>query len=218
MLTRQEQIKEDICEIGRRMYAKGFVASNDGNISVRISDDEIWATPTAVSKGFMTPSMMVRVNIEGEVLEGNRNPSSEIKMHLRVYKERPDVNSVVHAHPPLATAFAVCRTNLSKAYVPEGIVGMGAVPVTEYATPSTEAVPESIVPHLQGNAVLLANHGALTWDKDVFGAYYKMEVLEYLAQLNMNVQALGKGVELPQDEVEKLVSMRDYYRNLASNQ
>jgi L-fuculose-phosphate aldolase len=215
VLTKQEKVKEDICEIGRRMYAKGFTASNDGNISVRISDDEIWTTPTGVSKGFMTPDMLVRVNSNGEILEGNRNPSSEVKMHLRVYQNRKDIHAVVHAHPPLATAFAVCRMPLDKSYVPEGIVGLGPVPVTEYATPSTEEVPKSIEPFLEGNVLLLANHGALTWDIDIFSAYYKMEVVEYLAQLNMNVQAIGKGVELPDSEVEKLIGMRSYYKELA---
>lgn len=216
MSVNNEHVKQDICEIGRRMFEKGYVASNDGNISVRISDDEIWTTPTGVSKGYMTPDMLVRVNLDGDILEGERNPSSETKMHLAVYRSRTDMNSVVHAHPPLATAFAVCRKPLNKKYVPEGIIGLGDVQVTEYATPSTDAVPESILPFVaNSNAVLMANHGALTWDSDVFGAYYKLEVLEYLAQLNINVERVGKGVEIAATEIDKLISMRSFYQDLA---
>ena len=207
-------VKKEICEIGRRLYDCGFAISNDGNISVKISDDEIWATPTGVSKGYMTEDMLVCVNSKGEIISGGRNPSSEIKMHLKVYEMRKDINAVVHAHPPLATAFAVCHTPLDKHYLTEAVVGIGEVKVAAYATPSTDEVPNSIVPFLHdSNAVLLANHGALTWDETLLGAFFKLQTVEFLAQLSINVKQIGNAKELSKEHVEQLIGMRDFYKN-----
>ena len=206
-------VKTQICETGRRLYELGYAAANDGNISVRVSDGEIWATPTGVSKGFMTDDMLVRVDITGKIVGGNRNPSSEIKMHLKVYSELAGVNAVIHAHSPLATAFAVCRRPLDKNYMPEGIVALGTVPVAEYATPSTEAVPNSIIPFLNGEytAALLANHGVLVWDATLEGALFKLQTVEYIAGIYINTDKLGGGVELPADEVNRLKGLRGFY-------
>ena len=129
------EIKKEICEIGRRIYEKGFVAANDGNISVKVGPNEFYCTPTGVSKGYMTPDMIIRIDGEGKKIEGKLNPSSEIKMHLRVYRDRPDVNAVVHAHPPTATAFAVANIPLDKYILPEAILTVGTVPICEYGTP-----------------------------------------------------------------------------------
>ena len=211
--------KQQICQIGRRLYELGYGAANDGNLSIRISNDEIWTSPTAVSKGFMTEDMLVRVDLAGNVMEGDRNPSSEIKLHLAVYSKLPGAEAVIHAHPPLATAFAVCRRPLDKNYMPEGVVALGIVPVAEYATPSTDAVPRSVEPYLNGEhcAVLLANHGALAWEETLEAALFKMQTVEYMAGIYINTDKLGGGVELPADEVRRLQGMRGFYAAYANS-
>ena len=204
------QIKKQICDIGRRMYDREFVAANDGNISIRISENEVWTTPTGVSKGFMTPDMMVKVDLNGKVLEGRLKPSSELKMHIKVYKERPDVKSVVHAHPLTATALATAGIPLDKALLPEAIITLGIVPVSQYATPSTEEVPESIAKYLKDyNAVLLANHGALTWGRDIFEAYYRMETVEFYSKIVLTTKLIGHANELPCNKVGDLLEIRE---------
>ncbi|MCL2060560.1 MAG: class II aldolase/adducin family protein [Oscillospiraceae bacterium] len=210
--------KQQICQIGRRLYELGYGAANDGNLSVRISNDEIWTSPTAVSKGFMTEDMLVRVDLSGNIIEGSRNPSSEIKLHLEVYSKLHGVGAVIHAHPPLATAFAVCRRPLDKNYMPEGVVALGVVPVAEYATPSTDAVPRSVTPYLNGEhcAVLLANHGALAWEETLEAALFKIQTVEYMAGIYINTDKLGGGVELPEDEVRRLRGMRGFYAAYAN--
>ena len=136
----EREIKEEICEIGKRIYARGMVASNDGNISVKLNEHEYLCTPTGVSKGFMTPEYICKVDEHCNVLEANEGfrPSSEVKMHMRVYRERPDVKSVVHAHPMYATAFAIAGIPLTKPIMPEAVIFLGGVPIAEYGTPSTE--------------------------------------------------------------------------------
>lgn len=205
------EAKEIICEIGRRMYAKGYVAANDGNISVKIGSNAIWATPTGVSKGFMTPDMLVKVDLEGNVLEGSCKPSSEVKMHLRIYNENPEVNAVVHAHPPMATAFAIAGISLDKAVFAEPIMLLGVIPVTQYATPGTQEVPDSIAPFCKDyNAVLLANHGALTWGRDAFEAYFRLESLEHYAQIYMYTEGIiRKSKPLNPRQVAELIKIRE---------
>lgn len=204
-----QQIKESICDIGRRIYMNHFVAANDGNISVKVSDNEFYCTPTGVSKGFMTPDMIIKVDGEGNKIEGNLNPSSEIKMHLRVYKERPDVKSVVHAHPPVATAFAVANIPLDDYILPEAILFLGPVPICDYGTPSTMEIPDSLAPYLQTNdAFLLKNHGALTVGNSLIKAYFNMESLEYYAKITLLTRLIGKKEEIPSDQLDKLVMLR----------
>ena len=191
------------------MYAKNMVVSNDGNISCRVADG-IWATPTGVCKGDMTLEMLVKVDGDGHILEGTHKPSSELKMHLRVYQENPDVQAVVHAHPPMATSFAVAGIALDTPILPEAIVNLGVVPVAPYAVPGTQAVPDSIAPYCRThNAVLLANHGALTWGKDLWQAYFRMESLEYYAQLTLNTTYLLKQARyLTEAEVQASLDTR----------
>ncbi|ARE86066.1 class II aldolase/adducin family protein [Clostridium formicaceticum] len=203
-------MREEICQIGKRMYDREFVAANDGNISVRISENEIWTTPTGVSKGFMTPEMLVKVDLQGKVLEGDSKPSSELKMHLKVYEERPEIKAVVHAHPLTATVLAVAGIPLDQALLPEAIVTLGTVPIAPYATPSTEEVPESIASYLKDhNAVLLENHGALTWGRDILEAYYRMETLEFYAKIILTTRMLGQANELPYDKIAGLLKIRE---------
>ena len=151
------EVKRDIVEIGRRMYARNFVAANDGNISAKVSDNTIWCTPTGVSKGYMTEDMLVLMDLDGNVLKGNLKPSTEIKMHLRVYRENPEVNAVVHAHPPAATSYAIAGLPLNHAIMTEAVMGIGEIPLAPYAMPGTEEVPNSIAPFVKThNACLLA--------------------------------------------------------------
>lgn len=200
--------KEEILEVGRRMYAKNFVASNDGNITCKVSADALWATPTGVSKGFMEPGMLVKVDLAGNVLEGTAKPSSELKMHLRVYKENPAVMACVHAHPPVATSFAVARQPLDRPILPEAVLQLGTVPVAEYARPGTQEVPDSIAPFCRDHqAVLLANHGALTWADSLRRAYMLMEEVEYYALLTIYCgYRLGPARELTPAQVGELLA------------
>lgn len=201
--------RNDIVEIGKRMYAKGFVASNDGNISIRLSENEVMITPSGISKGFMNPSDILVVDLEGKVLSGDLKPSSEMKMHLIVYKNRPDVHSVCHAHPQIATAFAVARKICDKIALPEVIFSIGSVALSEYATPTTDEVPQSIAEIVKtADAILLSNHGALTVGCDVFDAYYKMETLEHFAGITMYARLLGGEVGLDGQQISNLLRIR----------
>ena len=203
------EIKKEICEMGRRLYQAGFVAANDGNISVKINDNEYYCTPTGVSKGFMTPDMIIKIDGNGKKLEGRLNPSSEIKMHLRVYRERPDVKSVVHAHPPVATAFTVAGVALDQYILPEAVLSLGSVPTCDYGTPSTMEIPDSLMPYIQNHdAFLLKNHGALTVGCDLNKAMFVMEEVEFNAKICMYARQLGGVEEIPCDELEKLMELR----------
>jgi L-fuculose-phosphate aldolase len=204
------ETKNSICEIGRRMYNKGYVASNDGNISIKCRENEIWVTPTGVSKGFMTPEVMVKLDMDGNIIEGSSKPSSEIKMHLRVYKENSSVMAVVHAHPPIATSFAIAGIPLDKPILPEAIVMLGNVLIAPYATPGTQAVPDSIAPYCKAyNAVLLSNHGALTWGRDPMEAYFRLESLEHYASILMYTSnIIKKANELEPKEIAELIEIR----------
>ena len=203
------EIKKEICEIGKRVYDKGFVAANDGNISVKVNDNEFYCTPTGVSKGYMTPDMIIRIDGNGNKLEGRLNPSSEIKMHLRVYRERPDVMAVVHAHPPIATAFTVANIPLNQYILPEAVLSLGDVPTCEYGTPSTMEIPDSLMPYIQNHdAFLLKNHGALTVGNSLQKAMFVMEEVEFNAKICMYARQLGGVDEIPCDQLEKLMELR----------
>lgn len=202
--------KEAIVEIGKRIYQRGFVASNDGNISIRTGENELWTTPTGVSKGFMDADMLVKVDMDENILEGTNTPSCEIKMHLRVYRENPEVKAVVHAHPMMATAYAIAGRPLDRPIITEGVLQLGMVPVAPYATPGTEEVPDSIAPYCRDyHAVLLANHGALTWGRDILEAWRRMESVEYYASITMITEKLlGERRELTKEQVERLAKIR----------
>lgn len=212
-----QSMREEMCRVGRLLYNRGYVASNDGNISVRLDENRILITPSGVSKGRMEPDMLVVTDLEGNVLSGDRYPSSESKMHYRVYQKRPDVLAVVHAHPPVSTAWAVCRKPLREPYLAEMVVGLGGqVPVTEFAMLSTDEVPRSVEPFLENhNAVLLANHGVLTWSVGLYQAFDLLEVVEHTAKIYLNVSLLGGGVPLDQEQVSTLLSMQGNYQKLA---
>ena len=210
----ENQLRQDIVEVGRRLWTRGFVASNDGNISVRLPGDRLLMTPTGVSKGFMSPEMMVITDLEGKLLAGepNRKASSEILMHLMAYRHRPDVNAVVHAHPPLATGFAVAGIPLDRAVLAEVVTTLGSIPIAEYGTPSTPELPKSVEPYVKHHdGILLANHGALALGKDLFAAYYKMETIEHFARISLVARLLGREHLLSREEVNRLQGLRNMY-------
>jgi L-fuculose-phosphate aldolase len=207
-----EQIRADIVEAGRRMYARGYVASNDGNISARLDSSRLMTTPKSVSKGFMTPDMMVVVDYDGKKLAGERDPSTELPMHLEIYRNRPDVNAVVHAHPPLATGFAVAGIPLTRAELAEVITTLGSIPIAEYGTPSTDELPAAVRKYIKAHdGMLLANHGAVTCGPSVMGAYYKMETIEHFAKISLVARLLGRENLISKDEVERLQGLRGFY-------
>ena len=211
-----QQEREAVCRVGKLLYDRGYVAANDGNISMKVGDDRLLITPSGVSKGRMAPDMLLVTDLDGNVIEGNRHPSSEGKMHLEVYRGRPDVNAVVHAHPPVSTAFAVCRRGLETPYLSELVAGLGQVPCTpSFAMLSTEEVPESVRPYLADhNALLLANHGALAWGGNLWEAFDRLETVEHTAKIVLNAHLLGGGVPLTEEEVERLQGLRGMYQTL----
>src|SRR5262252_9302466 len=207
-----ESLRADIVEVGRRMYARGYTASNDGNISVRIAPDRLLMTPKSVCKGFMTPDMMCVTDLEGRKLQGDRDPSSEMLMHLEVYRQRRDVQAVVHAHPPIATGFAVAGIPLDRAVLAEVLTTLGSIPIAEYATPSTKELPEAVRKYIKAHdGMLLANHGALTLGADLFSAYYKMETIEHFAKISLVARLLGNENVLTREEVTRLQELRGTY-------
>jgi L-fuculose-phosphate aldolase len=193
------------------MYEKNFVAANDGNISCRVSGDAIWATPTGVSKGFMREKDLVKMKLDGSILKaGPLKPSSEIRMHLRVYKENPEVGGVTHAHPPVCTSFAIAGLSLDSAIYPEALVTLGVVPCVHYETPGSQGIPDSIAPYCRShNAVLLSNHGALTWGKDLTEAWYRLESMEnYALILIYTGKLIGRTNVLSRSQVDELLKIR----------
>ena len=209
-----KNLREQICDICHRMWQKGWVAANDGNVSVKLPDGTFFATPTGMSKSFITPDKLLHIDGQGTVLEGEPGlrPSSEIKMHFRCYSERDDVGAVLHAHPPVATGYAVANKALDEYSMIETVIALGSVPVSPYGTPSTNEVPEAIAPYLgEHDAVLLQNHGALTVGSDLTTAYYRMETLELFAQISLNAHLLGGAQEISRENIDRLISMREGY-------
>ena len=188
-----------------------MVAANDGNISVKLNDNEFLCTPTGVSKGFMTPEYICKVDANGNVIQANGafKPSSEIKMHMRVYQKRPDVQSVVHAHPIYATSFAIAGIPLTQPIMPEAVIALGCVPIAEYGTPSTNEIPDAVEKYLPYyDAVLLESHGALTYSDSLLNAYHKMESVEFYAELLFKSRQLGGPKVFSEERVQQLYEIR----------
>ncbi len=208
------ETREIMCDICHKTWQLGWVAANDGNLSVKLPNGNFLATPTGISKSFITPEKLVVIDGEGNVLEAENGyrPSSEIKMHLRCYKEREDVGAVLHAHPPTATGYAVAHVPLDRYTMIETVAAIGSIPVTPYGTPSTYEVPDAIAPYLQEHDVLLlANHGALTVGADAITAYYRMETLELFAKISLTAHLLGGEKEISEENIQKLIDLRKYY-------
>lgn len=208
--------RKEICMVCHLLYERGYVVANDGNVSLKVDENKVLITPSGVSKGRITEDMLMLCDLDGNILEGDRYPSSESAMHFMVMKERSDVQSVVHAHPPVSTAFAVCHKSLDKPYLTEMISGLGEIPVTEFAMPSTEEVPNSVKPFVKDhNGVLLANHGSIAWGENLWQAFDRLETIEQTAKVFYYVEQLGGGVEFSQEQREKLVGMTGFYKKLA---
>ncbi len=210
-----EEIKAQMVDVCHKMWQLGWVAANDGNLSVKVGENRFLATPTGISKCYITEDKLLLIDGEANVIEGQEGykPSSEIKMHLRCYQEREDVGSVLHAHPPTATGFAVAHVPLDSYSMIETVICVGAVPLTPYGTPSTYEVPDAIAPYLKDHDVmLLTNHGALTVGADVITAYYRMETLELQAKISLNARLLGGEVEISRPNIDRLISMRSKYK------
>jgi L-fuculose-phosphate aldolase len=204
------QVKKDICEIGRRIYAKGFAAANDGNITVRISENEVLCTPTMHSKGFLVPDDISLVDMTGKQLSGRKKRSSEALLHLEIYKNRPDVKSVVHCHPPHATAFAVAREPIPQCVLPEVEVFLGDVPITKYETPGGQAFADTIIPFVKKtNVIVLANHGTVSFGEDVERAYWWTEILDAYCRILMLAKQLGGVNYLNAHESKELLELKD---------
>ena len=201
MTEQERKLIADMIDVGNKMYQRGFVAANDGNLSVRCPDGEsALVTPTGVSKGGMTEDMFIKLRIaDGEQLEGTCKPSTEVKMHLRLYRENPKIGAVVHAHPLYSTSFAIARQPLDAPIYPAAMMNLGIVPVAEYAPPGTVGVADSVAPFAKDyRALLLANHGALAWAGDILTAWYRMEELENYAHMTFNtLYVMKKAVEVP---------------------
>src|SRR5215203_2947938 len=211
-MTPESALRADMVEVGRRMYAREMTDANAGNLSARLGPDRLLMTPKSVCKGFMTPDMMCITDLEGRKLQGDRDPSTEMLMHLEVYRQRPDVHAVVHAHPPTATGFAVAGIALDRAVLAEVLTTLGSVPIAEYATPSTKELPDAVRKYVKAHdGMLLANHGALTLGGDLFAAYYKMETIEHFANISFVARMLGGERLLSRDEVVRLQGLRGMY-------
>ena len=211
-MQHEERARADIVEVGRRLHERAYVASNDGNISVRLDDNRLLTTPRGVSKGFMTPDMLVTTNLEGKKLTGERDPSSELLMHLAVYQNRPEVKAVVHAHPPTATGFAVAGIALDRAVLAEVVTTLGSIPIADYGTPSTSELADAVSKYIKAHdGLLLANHGALTIAEELFAAYYKMETIEHFARISLVARTLGGERMLSREEVMRLQDLRGMY-------
>ena len=214
MDNKEMQLREQICDVCHKMWQLGWVAANDGNVSAKLEDGTFLATPTGMSKSFITPDKLVHIDKTGKILdalEGYR-PSSEIKMHLRCYEEREDVGAVLHAHPPVATGFAVANIPLDDYSMIETVIALGSIPVTPYGTPSTQEVPDAIAPYLpEHDAMLLQNHGALNVGADVITAYYRMETLELFAKISLNARMLG-GAQITSRVLENAHEMKELAR------
>jgi L-fuculose-phosphate aldolase len=211
-MASERQYRLAIVQFGRLLHENGFVAATDGNLSVRLDKDRLLITPTCMSKRMMRPADLVIVDMEGNRIAGKRKVSSEIGMHLLIYRLRPDVQGIVHAHPPTATGFAASGLDLNRPLVCEVVVGLGKVPLARYGTPGTPELTDALEPLIPDHdAILMANHGVVTFGSSLENAYMKMETVEHFAHIALVVHLLGHEQPLGEKEVEKLVAARNRY-------
>jgi len=208
----EDEHRRDICTAGRWFHERSFVASTDGNISVRLDPRRVLTSPTAICKGMMAPDDLVITDAQGGKVAGRRNASSELDMHLLIYRRRPDVNAVCHAHPPVATGYAAAGLPLNKALVSELVLSLGCIPVARYGTPGTPELSNALEPLVQHyDAILMANHGVVTYGPDLLTAFFRMETVEHFARVSLVTELLGKQVLLSSGDVEKLLAARARY-------
>jgi len=212
-MSSERQYRGQIVHFGRMLHERGYVAATDGNLSVRLSDERILATPTCMSKGMLRPTDIVTVDMDGHQLTGRRTASSELGMHLLIYKLRPDVRAIVHAHPPTATGFAAAGMALNQPLVCEVVIGLGSIPLAGYGTPGTSELTESLEPLIpQYDAILMSNHGVVAYGESLDQAYMKMETVEHFAQIALVTHLLGRQQPLGEPELQKLNLARSKYQ------
>lgn len=204
------KLKEQICEIGRRVYNKGFAAANDGNISIRVGENEVLCSPTLICKGFMTPDDLCAVDLDGNQIAGKRKRTSEILLHLAIMKARPDVKAVVHCHPPHATAFAVAREPIPQCILPEIEVFLGEIPMAPYETPGGQKFADTVLPFLKPgtNTIILTNHGTVSFGKDLEDAYWKTEIVDAYCRILLLARQLGKVTYFDERETRELLDLK----------
>src|SRR3954463_9434687 len=209
MSKTEEEYRADLVRVCRQIYEKGWVAMNDGNVSIRLDQDRILCTPTAISKGQIEADDLIVCDLSGNKVQGRRERTSEIAMHITVYELRPDVFSVVHAHPPVATGFAAAGRALDKALLPEVVIQLGAIPLAAYGLPGTRALSDGMLPFIPNyDALLLENHGCTSFGSDVWQAFFRMEMVEHIARITLVAELVGGARALPREEVEKLFAAR----------
>ncbi len=203
------KLKEQICEIGRRVYDRGFAAANDGNISIRVGENAVLCTPTMICKGFMTPEDICAVDMDGNQIAGKRKRTSEILLHLTIMKERPDVKAAVHCHPPHATAFAVAREPIPQCVLPEVEVFMGEIPMAPYETPGGQKFADTVLPFLKSTStIILNNHGTVSFGKDLQEAYWKTEILDAYCRILLLAKQLGPINYFSETETRELLDLK----------
>jgi len=206
------QLRQDICEIGRRLYARGFVAGNDGNVSCRLSAERVLCTPTQICKGFMKPDDLCIVDLEGHLVAGKRHPTSEILLHLEIYRADPNTGAVVHSHPPHATAFGVARVGIPSCVLPEVEVFLGIVPRAEYETPGGRSFAETVRPFIgKANTVVLSNHGTVSWGPTVEKAYWYTEILDAYCRILLLAAQIGNVERLPEAKMQELLDLKERF-------
>lgn len=203
------KLKEEICEIGRRVYAKGFAAANDGNISIRVGENEVLCSPTMICKGFMKPDDICAVDLDGNQIAGKKKRTSEILLHLTIMKARPDVKAVVHCHPPHATAFSVAGEPIPQCVLPEVEVFMGEIPIAPYETPGGQKFADTVLPFLKGTScVILKNHGTVSFGKSLEEAYWKTEILDAYCRILLLARQLGRVEYFTQQQTNELLDLK----------
>jgi len=208
----ERKYREEIVHYGRMLHEHGFVAAMDGNLSVRLDGDRVLVTPTCVSKGAMKAADMVIVDLDGQQVAGRRNVTSELGMHLLIYRTRPDIQAIVHAHPPTATGFAAAGIPLTEPLVCEVVMGLGCIPLARYGTPGTSELAQTLEPYVPGyDAILMSNHGVVAYGDTLEHAYMKMETVEHFAQIALVTHLLGRQQPLKEVEIEKLLMARTKY-------
>lgn len=205
LIYSENKLRERIVEICRKLYEKGFIAGSDGNISVKLGEQYLLTTPTSVHKGALSPEQIVKTDLEGNSLEFNKKPSSEFRMHVLIYKLRKDVRAVIHAHPPFSVALSLVSMNPTGCVLPEAVLTLGYVPITKYATPTTEEVPEVIKEHiLTSNGIILARHGTVTVGSSLDEAYLRLEILEHSSRIIAIAKSIGNITPLNEEELKRL--------------
>ena len=214
-MSSEVELRQQIADFSRMCYQKNYLAATDGNLSVRLTDGNVLCTPTRINKGFVRPQDPVVVNMDGELVRGERKASSEIAMHTLIYRLRSDVNAVVHCHPQASTAYAAAGIPLNKALISEVVLALGCIPIADYGTPGTPELTEALTPFVEHyDALLMANHGVVTYGEDLMDAYNRMDTVEHFAKISIYTKILGKEQLLSSEDVEKLWVQRQKYYDL----